>query len=160
MLVFDPKRQLAEPAKTVGLRLDEIGRLTSFLAGQQSTLELKYQVLGNCEQMLLALEMTGEVGVYCQRCLRAMILPFNRTATYQVIKNTDLPMVEGQQYEEILLIDNRIDLSEVVADEILLSLPAKHDFDCELESPFMAKENGIGVGRDNPFSALKNLCEH
>lgn len=160
MLVFEPKKvTLAESVRATFVPT-ELARLKSHLTLEQKALELYYAVFLEHDVMLLELRLKGAIEAFCQRCLKAVSKPFDKTFKYQIIESTECPMKEGQQYEQILLEEAKIDLREVIADEILLSLPLKHEFECELDSPYLIKEGEQNSGRVSPFMALKELCEH
>ena len=98
------------------------------------------------------------IGGYCDRCLKELNvmrdLPFNQTFYKD----------EAEFDDQYVYTSSLLDVTRAVADEIILSLPMSLlcDEDCKGLCPkcgcnLNERQCDCDVGRDNPFSVLKNL---
>jgi len=116
------------------------------------------------QDIILDLSMNGTLTVSCDRCLEKLELPVSENAALLATSdNSDVDEINGREiiYKDPTL--KSIDLSQVVYDYILLSLPMQkvhpdgqcnpatvHYLDVKEEIPADAKD-------ENPFSVLKGL---
>ncbi len=117
-------------------------------------------------QRFLALHVRGDLTLECQRCMGTMVWPIDSHSTLQVVRTQEALEVEDDQdladpedVIERIMGSPRLDVLELVEDELILSLPyvAKHD-DCPTAPRLQdAPEDDIDTGRPSPFAVLSQL---
>jgi len=137
--------------------LVEMSRLLELLANPQGM--LSYAIIGGVDNQgspFLNLSVNGCCQLSCQRCLESM--------DYQVKLNTHLLLRKQEELdaldEEIeefdsILADIKLDVLNLLEDEVLLSLPIapKHEPDtCKAAGD----KNGL-AGENHPFATLEKL---
>lgn len=96
--------------------------------------------------------------IECQRCLSAM--PFLVKCNSELTFNLDGSKGDNK-IESILVLDNYVDMTNIISDEILLTLPLspKHRQDCQMNSNNLM-QNDIPPSANNtykPFAQLKQI---
>lgn len=149
-------------ARAAGLHSGQVAlaampRLQDRLASDAGT--VTYAVRGKVDQRqrpLLELEITGNPGLRCSRCLAALDFPLQLQSSVllmqpgAVVQEDDDP--ESPEWIEA---GPELNVLELIEDEILLSLPlaVRHDEGKCSEGD----EIGRSSGRDNPFARLAAL---
>ncbi len=106
-------------------------------------------------------EVSGVLHLVCQRCLGKLDWPVQLEFTLAPVANEVQVQRLGEQYEPLLIDDDRISVRDVVEDELLLALPnfPQHaeDDDCTLPH-FDEAEAAIEADeKPNPFAVLESL---
>ena len=142
-------------------------RLTEDLP-EQGDAQVSWSILGErtgaehgAGQFFLHLHVQGEVTLQCQRCMSPLPWPFDFESRLQVVRSeaeledTKDVYIEGLDDDapERIVGSPRLDVLELIEDEIILGLPyvPKHDV-CP-----SAPETGSGQSRPSPFAALGEL---
>lgn len=119
--------------------------------------EVHYRVQGlrgKSGQAQLRLEIGGRLPLVCQRCLQAVSYEVDVENLLELVpEGSDLSQDELEDdSRDFLPVDGKLDVAELVEDEILLSLPVapRHD-NCGLPGADEAGE------RISPFSVLSGL---
>lgn len=117
-------------------------------------------------QQALEIHVRAEVMVECQRCMQDMAYPVDSTSVLQVVQTeAELDELEDQQdsdpdtWIEPVLASSRLDVLELVEDELILSLPyvpvhsaCSHDASAQLQS-----EPTTDSSKESPFAILTQL---
>ena len=109
--------------------------------------EIAFQLRGSMDQRKqwqLRLVISGAVTLTCQRCLQPMLYRLESSRGLKLVKDEAalLPLDEEQDDVDVIVADSRLNVLDLIEDEIILSLPLgpKHDFHCveddaEIASP-------------------------
>jgi uncharacterized protein len=161
---FAADRQVA----TGTIRVDDWDRARDAVVDPD--IEIGYRIEGGADshgRPMLTLELSGEVELTCQRSLHPM--PFALGRRTQVLLAADQQELDRWDREvddaEVVLADQPLELSTLLEDEFLLSLPYSPMCDdpaCEeklQQAPGSATSAGPAVAAEaddaNPFSVLK-----
>lgn len=131
----------------------------------QSTLQLDTQLYRHNNVQHLAIKLTGEVWLQCQRCLQPVAIDLTDNYNLALLENeSQITLVDDEQdyllLEEVITDsspERLLPLKKLVEDEVLLKIPmaAKHD-DCEMAATQVG-EIPEEQEADNPFAALAAL---
>ncbi|MCC6197380.1 MAG: DUF177 domain-containing protein [Burkholderiales bacterium] len=95
--------------------------------GQETAARIAWCIEGTTDaagRPALAIEITGDVPLTCQRCLTPLALPVSqRTVAVLAKSEADAEMLDADSEEEVLVADHPLDPAELVEDELLLTLP-------------------------------------
>ena len=133
------------------LGLESLGRLVQ--QGCQ-TEGLDYSLsggLGEDRKPFLAVKVTGEIALVCQRCLGKVLYPLNIESRVELTKDWN-EVVNPEDDVERVLAEPEMDIAALVEDEVILALPMvpRHDHCGE------AKIN-VTAARPSPFDLLAVL---
>jgi uncharacterized protein len=129
--------------------------------GQQSNM-IHYRITGFVtpkEQPGLRIELSGELGLRCQRCLDRLVFPLAVEREIVLVAGTDEFESSADEPESVDIIPavSRMDLRDLVEEEILLALPLapRHPAgECEVSAAGLAP----GAQADaTAFAALARL---
>ncbi|UCC55751.1 MAG: DUF177 domain-containing protein [Gammaproteobacteria bacterium] len=138
-------------------RLARVVPLTASGAGELDViLELDRDQEGT---RYLAGSIKGVLELQCQRCLDSMDYPLNVRFRLGLVQNPDDLQYLTDRYEPLIVTPEPAQISEVIADEVLLALPiaplhADIDNCREVAADYDVSAN---AQRDNPFAVLKQL---
>mgnify|MGYP003392586720 CR=1 FL=1 len=95
----------------------------------------------------------------CQNCLEAVEWPIDCTIKLGIVTSMDQANRLPEEYEPLLVEDEKILLKNIIEDEILLVLPAfpKHQHRCFVPKPDNNNTNSVANDKPsspNPFSIL------
>jgi len=99
----------------------------------------------------------------CQNCLQAVQLPVKSTVKLGIVTSIDQADRLPEDYEPLLVDEEKILLKNIIEDELLLSLPTfpKHQHDCLADSAYVNKADSLSGEQqspsENPFSILAKL---
>ncbi|HEY0268758.1 MAG TPA: YceD family protein [Methyloradius sp.] len=135
----------------------QFSRFKDVLASDQG--ELDCHLLGNVasdNRLELALSVKGVLRLICQRCLEPFDFNLDITSRFIVVNDeSDIPSEEDDLEDyDYLVADPKMQLFELIEDEVLLALPLapKHaGEDCGADSMIAA------LKKPSPFQALQNL---
>jgi uncharacterized protein len=120
--------------------------------------ELEYRLVGRRagrERLSLRLKVHGTLDLICQRCLGEMAYPVEVDRYFELVKDESAVPESDMDDDEIdyLVVDPKLDVSALLEQEILLSLPLalRHDGECSADV-FQPKEQ-----KPNPFRVLEGL---
>jgi DUF177 domain-containing protein len=102
--------------------------------------------------------ISARVHVACQRCLEPMTLVLEAEPSLLIIKAGERAQLQTQD-AELLVADKAVSLSELVEDELLLSMPMipMHELS---ECPAAARLRSQQGSRVNPFAVLDKLKDN
>ncbi|CAD5370677.1 conserved hypothetical protein [Rubrivivax sp. A210] len=115
-------------------------------------------VAGGEPERWLHLQARAEVRLQCQRCLEALQQPLEVDRRYRFVRDDKLAEQLDEEIEDdVLALPPRLDLLELIEDELILALPIvpRHEGECPrpLPQPAAVAE----VAAPNPFAKLAEL---
>lgn len=115
------------------------------------------------EEILLDVELSGSLTVACDRCGEPVDMPVDGYYEFSVLHGSNLAEKDGREVLEA--VGSTLDLSQVVYDYALLSLPIQcfhEEGECseEVDNFFTSQQESIGDKGNNPFAALKDLINN
>lgn len=125
---------------------------------------LHYTVRGGEDKLgisFLDVSMTGDCRLRCQRCLSALEYPIRISTRLLLRDQAELDALDSEGHpddeEEFdsILADARLDVLDMLEEEILLSLPISPMH--EAGECHAAGGDNAGKGKEHPFAALANL---
>ncbi|MEO5771950.1 MAG: DUF177 domain-containing protein [Burkholderiaceae bacterium] len=120
----------------------------------QSTLR---RTAGGRAEPWLALTVGARVRLACQRCLQDVDVPLRIEANFRFVADEALAAaLDAEAEEDVLALPQRLDLHELVEDELLLALPLVPMHETCLQ-PLLADDE---PARAHPFAALEALKRH
>lgn len=164
---IDPRRFAREQASASGsVAAETLPRLADVLSastvpGQQGNM-IHYRIAGFVtpkDQPALRIELSGELGLRCQRCLERLDFPLAVQREVVLVAGTDefAPSADEQESVDIIPAVSRMDLRELVEEEILLALPLapRHAAgECEVSA---TGQSPPGQADASAFAALARL---
>jgi uncharacterized protein len=99
----------------------------------------------------------------CQSCLQAVQWPVKNTVKLGIVTSIDQADRLPEDYEPLLVDDEKILLKNIIEDELLLVLPAfpRHQHDCLANNSYVNKVSSLTDEQqsppENPFSILAKL---
>jgi uncharacterized protein len=106
-------------------------------------------------------ELSADLRVACQRCLRAMTLAVRETVDLAPVRGLDEASRLPEEFDPVLVEDHGLDLRELLADELILAVPTtpRHENGACEPPDYAVAETGPAEAaeRENPFAALSSL---
>lgn len=157
--------KLAEVGKTLrgSLLAANMGRLRGVVIEDALEIACTFLFLKDENNFMLHAEVVAKPVIRCQRCLQSMTFPLNRKIELVMVETDEQAERMLQEFEPwVVAEDELLELSDLVEDEVLLSLPSypKHEHDCSIKGNTgdnkteVDKTGGKGT---NPFSVLEQL---
>lgn len=123
---------------------------------------------GGAAEPWLALTVAAPVQLACQRCLQDFEVPLRIEANFRFVADETLASaLDADAEEDVLPLPQRLDLHELIEDELLLALPLvpMHE---TCPQPLVATDRLAGEptrldaepARAHPFAALQALKRH
>jgi len=112
---------------------------------------------------IIAGSITADVSLQCQRCLKPMTLKIERVVSLAVVASVDEAQRLPERYDPLILNSEKIAISDLVEDELLLALPmiAHHQqckpLDFKPKSIAQSGQDDPRTEQENPFEILKQL---
>ncbi len=117
-------------------------------------------VTGGEPQLWLHLVAHAEVQLQCQRCLQPLrhALAVDRRFLF-VRSEADAERLDEELEDDVMVLPVRLDLPEVLEDELILALPLvpRHEGACPQPLPLLVPDAVPEEERANPFAALAAL---
>jgi len=143
--------------------ISSLDRLADFLADDKGTVSI--DLFFNREGRLPIVEgdIKANLELICQNCLTAVTWPINNHIKLGMVKTIDQANRLSEEYEPLMVLEERVLLKNIIEDEILLMLPSfpKHNNNCLIPQN---SNNGSDIflndeqsSPKNPFAILANL---
>ncbi len=161
--------KLAEVGKTLqgSLPAANMGRLGEVLIEDALEIACTFVFLKNGNNFMLNAEVVATPVIRCQRCLQSMVFPLNHKFELIMVETEEQAERMLQELEPCVIAeDELLELSDLIEDEILLSLPSypKHEHDCSIkgingtsDAEVSSENNQADKKGINPFSVLEQL---
>lgn len=102
----------------------------------------------------------AKICLECQNCLQPVDVGVDSDVKLAIVHSDEEAGLITEDYEPLLCNEEKINFTDIIEDEILLSLPAipKHEHDCfaRQEAELEIEENGQSE-QDSPFSVLATI---
>jgi uncharacterized protein len=84
------------------------------------------QVEAQKDYWLLTLHTTARLNILCQRCMEEFQYPYDNVTVIALCHSDEVASRLQDDYESIVISDDRVDLKELVTDELHLYAPEFH----------------------------------
>jgi len=143
------------------LKISAFERLSDMVADSSGDVRIEVQFAKKGKRAVISGTIKAELVLTCQSCLQDLPWPVELHFNLGVVSSSQ----EAKQLEldcEPLLFDGeKVSLTEIIEDEILLALPdyPKHGFDCipQVSSKDADFDINVQAETNNPFSVLAKL---
>ena len=165
----DAKKIFAQQAVISGdLPIGGFERFCQSLANRSGNVHISLQFLADdrCKRVISG-ELRADVQVYCQRCLEVMSIVIADSFKLGVVDAEIFIDRLPPELEPWICADNRIVLSDVIEEQLILSMPivSYHESDCSPASGITMRDGQPGrlsveernQDKPNPFAILQSL---
>ena len=156
----DPERLAAQEASCNGsLQLDQFERLVPLLLNANGTVDFRFRFSRDTRHRpLIEGRVETELSLLCQRCLEPYQLVVDADMTLVVVQGFDEAENLSAEFDPLMLEEERLNLYQLVEDELLLSIPAvpRHD-NCKVEVTEVGEPIETEKVSENPFEILASL---
>lgn len=144
------------------LKISELTRLSDGLLDSSGVVEVRFSFDKEGRVPTIQGEIKANLVLECQSCLDKVIYPVDRRIKLGLVLNMEQADRLPSDCEPLILESEKILLSTLIEDELLLALPdfPRHAFSCVEKKPGEAvaiDDNEEQVRTDNPFSVLAKL---
>lgn len=162
---IEPKKLAAARARLVGdLSLAPMERLGQYLSSREGRVSIGFDFGYEADGTLFIKgHFRTEVVLECQRCMEAYRQPLEGTVRLGVVAHESLVERLPDDYDPLVMDDEPVSLSDLVEDELILTLPTvpKHpEGECRegTGEETAGEDAGESDGkRENPFAVLSVL---
>jgi uncharacterized protein len=156
------KAAARESVVSGAVSLPELPRLCDALASDSGTIEARCEFSRDEEnRSIVALAVSAQVQVACQRCLQAMPLALKAENRLAIVGDDDMAKQLPAHLDPWIVEGEQGDLWRLVEDELILELPAVayHDTDAckKLLDAYRQPPATPETDGDNPFKVLEQL---
>jgi uncharacterized protein len=143
--------------------INRLKRLAEVVHSDQGNIEAEVVFDHQDRLQVVTGHVTAGLKLTCQRCMQAMDYPLHTEFKLALVTDEAQADRLPDDYEPLLLADDRMSLPELLEDEILLAIPlvAMHEYDCSdyllAQEDQQQAEAGPVTEKANPFSVLKDL---
>ncbi|HLR17832.1 MAG TPA: YceD family protein [Alcanivoracaceae bacterium] len=163
---IEPRKFADQESRIVGsTKVSRLPRLADFQCSEDKPVEvdLRFYHEAASGHRIVEGSITTALQLTCQRCLEPMQQSVSAVVSLIMVWSE---VVEGQtfpeSYDPWLITEDKMDVSTLLEDEILLSLPvvAMHD-ECPVTLPVSPEPEGFmePAETENPFAVLASLKE-
>lgn len=160
----DPYR-LAEKGQALSgkLAISKMPRLKLLIAGLSGDVSCELNFSKKVRQYFFTGHVKGWLKLTCQRCLEPYDQEIDSHFSLLLVADDRGAERAQEATESLVVVDDELDISTVVEDEILLSMPAiprhnKHD--CVPHAVMNEIEHLPDTQQENPFAVLEKLKKH
>ena len=143
--------------------LDRFARLRGVLADSAGTLEVELDFsVGVKRRPAIEGKLSTELALICQRCMQVFLYPLQLDLSLVVVESEDECDLLPEDVDPVLAQDGRLNLLQMVEDEILLAIPQAplhKPQDCNVKVDQLADETNQPSeppkeNKKNPFEIL------
>lgn len=142
------------------LNLTDLPRLIDVLADDSGTvdIELRFDMDGKLPRV--SGKVISTLWLECRSCLQKLEWQIDSEFTLAVISSLDQIELLPDDYDPLLVDQDKVAIKDIIEDELLLSIPdfPRHTYDCE--SSFKnqrSSDDTLESRSDNPFAVLAKL---
>jgi uncharacterized protein len=146
--------------------LSRLPRVQAKFAGAEGAVSGHAHFRREAALRVAELEMHGDAHLVCQRCLTPMVWPLDSESRAAILANESDADRVPQDLETVLAVDDRIRVSDLVEEEVLLTLPLvplhADPADCAMEEDApepLEEEQGPAQETQRPFERLGELLK-
>ena len=141
-----------------------LDRLADFLADDKGAVSIDLFFSREGHIPLAEGDITANLELVCQNCLAAVTWPINSHIKLGMVKTIDQANRLPEEYEPLMIVEDKVLLKNIIEDELLLLLPSfpKHDNNCLIPQTshngtelFLTDEQSSP--KKNPFAILATL---
>ena len=158
---FDARKACVKELELSGtVKASELPRLSSVVSCEDTTISASLRFLRDEQRrFVVAVDVAGDVGVRCERCLDVMPLLVKANSDLMLCSSDEQAQQCPSQYEPLVYTGEELDLYEVIEEELLLALPVApmHDAQCIDVLPVVEVTPAVEDRKPNPFAVLANL---
>ena len=143
--------------------ISSLDRLADFLADDNGAVSIDLFFSREGHLPIAEGDIIANLELICQNCLTAVTLPIHSHIKLGMVKTIDQANRLPEEYEPLMVLEDRILLKNIIEDELLLLLPSfpKHDNNCLIPQTshigtdiFLTEEQS---SPKNPFAILATL---
>jgi uncharacterized protein len=158
---FDARKACVKELELSGtVKASELPRLANVVSCEDTTISASMRFWRDEQRrFVVSIDVAGDVGVRCERCLETMPLAASAKSTLMLCSSDEQAQQCPNQYEPLVYTGEDLDLYEVIEEELLLALPVApmHEQKC-IEAVLVPEAEPIVEDRKpNPFAVLANL---
>ena len=140
------------------IEISDLARLSEFLLSDSTEIAVEFNFYQS-EYDIPAVEgrIKTRLTVECQRCLKAMEIPLDME--FKLLINASDDLIADTHLDSVDCEEGKLDIFEVVEDELILELPLvtmHDDMTCNKFWPAQEESSEL-VTEENPFSVLAKL---
>jgi uncharacterized protein len=137
----------------------KLERIAEHLASTEGVVTGSVTLLREEGRVVAEVELAAKVSLRCQRCLKAMLLPFESRSRVALVASEEEATRVPPELETALAPDGRLRLADLVEEELLLALPAapRHPGACPGEERKDEEQESISQSTQRPFAGLGDL---
>lgn len=141
------------------IELCRLSRLIEILADEKGQVRFTLSFGKEAGLAWIHGDVAADLGLLCQNCLEILPWPVSSNVKLGIISSIDEVDLLPRGYEPLLLGEKKITLTDIVEDELLLSIPAfpKHDTNCYKLGIGVNSQQSEKSNSNNPFSVLTKL---
>ncbi len=144
------------------IEISELTRLSDVLRDNSGIVDIDVSFDKEGRLPIIQGEIKANLMLECQSCLEQIVLKVDRSFKLGVVESLEQADRLASDFEPLILENEKISLSALVEDELLLALPdfPRHEHDCaEIDESFMttATDDCEQLNSNNPFSVLAKL---
>ena len=116
-------------------------------------------VMGGAPERWLELQAQAAVPLQCQRCLQTLVEALDVRRRFRFVPtDEEAARLDEASEDDVLVLQPRLDLHELLEDELILALPiVPRHAECPQPLPMLVQELEDEAPAPNPFAALAAL---
>ena len=143
---------------------DEMERVQEHILSTTQPLNVELSFSKDRKFIVVIGRIYGDLVLECAACLGEVILPVDIAVRLAIINDEEKASLVPELYEPWLMDDDRLMLSQLIEDELLLELPviARHT-SCPVDLPHSSSSDDYVEEteiKENPFKVLEALKKH
>lgn len=144
------------------IQLSSLPRLAAILAEDSGSVVIELSFGRHGRSPWVRGRIEAILRLKCQNCLEVLDWPVNSEFKLGIVTSIDEANLLSDDYEPLLVGEEKIALNEIIEEELLLSVPAfpKHDTECFVNTQAEGNkfsEKNAPSDPNNPFSVLAKL---
>jgi uncharacterized protein len=161
-VVIDPLSFADKGKRLTGvLKINKLTRLSDLLLEKTGVVDIDISFDKEGRLAVIYGEINVILMLQCQSCLAQLALPIERSFKLGVVESLDEADKLTSDCEPLILENEKISLTELIEDEVLLALPdfPRHENECaeKIDDSKGTLNEGEQLNPNNPFSVLAKL---
>ncbi len=143
------------------IALNQLNRLSDALSDDKGVLSVDLSFKKEGRLPVISGHLNAQLKLTCQSCLQSLDWPVDIEINLAVVSSLEQADLLAGEYDPLVLEEEKISLTEVLEEELLLALPdfPRHQEPClKVEQPIEPPpENDTDTQSSNPFAVLAQL---